>query len=159
VPAESEEPKVFRQLWLEGNRAWQERDLEGAYGALPQDFEYHPAPVWPMARPLHGPAEIIEFFEDFQESFADVRTEVIEFIQVDEGTIIVGFRAIGTGEFSGASTAMEVWQVWRFQKAPDRPEAVGGLLASGLSEFLSRDEALKAARVTEDRTLLRSEGE
>ena len=52
-----------------------------------------------------------------------------------EQTVIVGFDVTGTGASSGASTAMEIWQVWEL--AEDRPLRV--------REFSERARAFEAA--------------
>ena len=146
---ESGRLRAFRAVWEEGNRAWDDGDFKRTYGGLPDDFDYRPLESWPHARPLRGPAEIVPFFEDFQESFPDVRTEVLEFIEGDERTVIVGFRVIGTGESSGASTEMEVWQVWEVREAselmPPRSATGLGMVPFRVREFGHRGAALKAA--------------
>ncbi|HEU4980492.1 MAG TPA: hypothetical protein VFT14_04685 [Solirubrobacterales bacterium] len=35
-----------------------------------------------------------------------------DFIEVNDRRLIPGFPVIGTGRTSGASTEMEIWQVW-----------------------------------------------
>jgi ketosteroid isomerase-like protein len=135
---ESEALKAFRAIYEEGNRAWNEGDVRRAYAALPEDFEHQLAPTWPNARPLRGPDEVVSFFEDFQATFPGVRTSRHEFIEVDERTMIVGFRVSGTGRTSGASTRMEIWQVWEMRE---------GMIPSRVVEFADRDTALAAAGV------------
>jgi ketosteroid isomerase-like protein len=133
--AESDFLKAFRAIFMEGNRAWNAGDIRRAYTSLPDDFEFQLAPSWPNARPLRGPDEVVAFFEDFQETFPDVRTTLPELIEVDERTVIVGFRVIGTGRSSGAGTEMEIWQVW---------EVGEGMVPLRVTEFSDRDAALEA---------------
>ena len=71
--AESELGRALRQLYEEGNRAWNDGDFERAYQALGDDIEYELASTWPQSKPLHGRAEVVEFFEDFRETFPDAR--------------------------------------------------------------------------------------
>jgi ketosteroid isomerase-like protein len=133
---ESELLKGFRADWEEGNRAWNEGDFRRAYAGLPDDFEYRLASAWPNAKPLRGPQEIAAFFEDYLETFPDVRSEpLIEMTQTGPQTIVVGFHVAGSGRSSGAFTTMEIWQVWRFDHG--RP--------SHLIEYADRKAALQAA--------------
>jgi hypothetical protein len=142
VPRESERLRAFRQAFEEGNRAWNAGDVKTAYAALPDELEYRLSPHWPEARVLRSRDEVIEFFEGFQETFPDARTASYEYIEVDEGPLIVGFRVIGSGRTSGAGTEMEIWQVYRLQDAE-------GLMVESVTEFSDRDQALEAARVGE----------
>jgi ketosteroid isomerase-like protein len=136
--AESELFKAFRESFEEGNRAWNEGDFKRAYAALPEDIEYLLTPSWPNARPLRGRDEVVAFFEDFRETFPDARAEIVEFVQADEGTVIVGFAVTGTGRSSGIGTEMEIWQLWEMRE---------GMNPSRVREFASRDEALAAAGI------------
>ena len=140
---ESELLKAFRLAFEEANRAWNEGDVKSAYAALPDEMEYRLAPTWPEARVLGGRDQVIEFFEDFQETFPDAQTASHEFIEGDDGTMIVGFRVIGNGRNSGAGTEMEIWQVWQLSDE---------LTPSAVSEFANRETALDEAGVTESRT-------
>jgi SnoaL-like protein len=157
--------RAFRPIFEEANRAWNEGDIERAYGALPQDFEYHLAATWPQARPLRGPDEIVEFFKEWHEAFPDTQSTNLEFIQVDERSLILGFDVGGTGASSGARTAMEIWQVWEWRVAP--PLSGGDSLAEEtlpfrVREFGDRRAALEAAGAAEaerERNPLRMEGE
>jgi ketosteroid isomerase-like protein len=137
---ESEFLKAFKQAFEEGNRAWNEGDVKRAYAVLPDDLDYRLAPTWPQARVLRGGDEVVAFFEDFQETFPDARTSSHEFMEIDERTVIVGFRVVGTGRSSGAGTAMEIWQVWEIRE---------GLVPARVSEFTNRRAALEAAGVAE----------
>lgn len=111
--AESEFGQTLRKLYVEGNRAWNEGDFERAYQVLGDDTEYELASTWPQSRPLRGRAEVVQFFEDFRETFPDVRTGPVEFVEVTERRLIVGFRVVGTARTSGIRIEMEVWQVWQ----------------------------------------------
>jgi hypothetical protein len=137
---ESDLLDTFRAVFEEGNRAWNERDFERAYGALPDDVDYHLAPTWPQARPLHGRNEVVAFFRDFCETFPDARTASHEFMQADRRTMIVGLEVLGTGASSGIGTTMQIWQVW---------EVDPGLVPKRVREYLDRGSALKAAGITE----------
>jgi ketosteroid isomerase-like protein len=110
-----------------------EGEFEGAYQVLGDDTEYELASTWPQSRPLRGRAEVVEFFEDFREMFPDVRTGPVEFVDVTERRLIVGFPVIGTARTSGVRIEMEVWQVWqlgesglpiRVKEYPDRAAAL-----------------------------------
>jgi ketosteroid isomerase-like protein len=130
---------AFRASFEEGNRAWNEGDVKRAYAALPDELEYRLAPTWPEARVLRSRDEVIAFFEGLQEISPDAQTTSPEFIEVDERTVIAGFRVIGSGRRSGARAEMEIWQVWRLREGGDGP------VAESVTEFMSREEALEAA--------------
>jgi ketosteroid isomerase-like protein len=134
--AGSELLRAFKQAFEEGNRAWNEGDVTRAYAALPDDVEYRLAPAWPQTRVLKGGDEVVAFFEDFQETFPDARTSSHEFIEVDERTVIVGFRVSGTGRSSGAGAEMEIWQVWELRE---------GMVPFRVREFDRRAAAMEAA--------------
>jgi ketosteroid isomerase-like protein len=136
---ESELVRAVRSVYEEGNRAWNEGDFERAYQALGDDFEYHLAPTWPQSRPLRGRAEVVKFFESFRETFPDARSGPLEFVEVTERRIIVGFPVAGTGRASGVRSEMEIWQVWEL--------AQGGMPVR-VVEYPDRDGALRAAGVT-----------
>jgi ketosteroid isomerase-like protein len=138
--AESELLKAFRQAFEEGNRAWNEGDVESAYAALPDELEYRLSPTWPEARVLRSRDEVVAFFEDFQETFPDARTASHEFIEGREATVVVGFRVTGSGRSSGAGTEMEIWQVW---------EVSDELTPTGVTEYTDRRDALDAAGIIE----------
>ena len=132
--------ETVKPLFEEANRAWNEGDFRRAYAALPDDFEYHLAAAWPNARPLQGRNEVVSFFEDWREMFPDARTDRPEFIEVDDRRLILGFTVIGTGRRSGASTEMEIWQLWELndELAPVR-----------VTEHGSRGKAIEAAGARE----------
>jgi ketosteroid isomerase-like protein len=133
---ESEFLTGFRAAFEEGNRAWNEGDFERVYGGLPVDLRYELSPSWPDARPLRGPAEIVQFFRAFRDTFPDARGDLGEFIQAGDETVVVELRVSGTGSSSEAPTAMQIWQVWEMR----------GGVPTGVREFLDRRSALDAAR-------------
>ena len=95
--AETELLRAFREVFEHGNRAWNMGDVKTAYAGLPDRLEYRLAPTWPEARVLRSRDEVIEFFEDFQETFPDARTASHEYLEGAHGTVVVGFRVAGTG--------------------------------------------------------------
>jgi ketosteroid isomerase-like protein len=137
---ESELLRAFKQAFEEGNRAWNAGDVKGAYAALPDRLEYRLSPTWPEARVLRSRDEVIAFFEAFQETFPDARTESYEYLEAGGGTVIVGFRVTGSGRSSGAGAEMEIWQVWSLRLDD-------GLTTSSVKEFNDRQEALEAAGI------------
>jgi hypothetical protein len=138
---ESEPLKLFKAIYGEGNRAWNEHDFKRAYGGLPDDLVYQLGPAWPEAgRIFHGPDEIIPFFEGLLEVFPDVQSGPINYIEVDERTMITGFKVHGTGRESKTRTEMEVWQVWELGE---------DLVPIRVIEYVDREAALKAAGVNE----------
>jgi ketosteroid isomerase-like protein len=143
VTEDSELLKAFREAFEEGNRAWNEGDVKSAYAALPDELEYRLSPDWPEARVLRSRDEVIAFFEDFQATFPDARTASHEYIEGDQGTVIVGFRVIGSGRTSGAGGEMEIWQVYEVRTLED------GLAATSVTEFNDRGAALEAAGISE----------
>ena len=133
----SELLSAFRELYTEGSRAWNEGDMETAYGVLPDDVDFRLVSIWPSARPLHGRDEVIGFFTDLRETFSDLRTDPIEFIEVSKSKLVAGSRVTGSGASSKADTTMEIWQVWDLGE---------GLVPLRITEFLDRSAALEAAR-------------
>jgi hypothetical protein len=136
--AESEFARAMRSVFEQGNRAWNEGDFERAYRALGDDFKYNLAPDWPHARALSGRAEVVEFFKDSREAFPDARSGPLEFVEVGERRVIVGFPVVGTGRTSGVRSEMEIWQVWELAEE-GTPERV--------NEYPDRAAALRAAGV------------
>jgi hypothetical protein len=136
VAEESELLKAFRATYEEGQRAWNEGDVKRAYAGLPDELEYRLAPEWPESRVLHSRDEVIEFFEDLQELAPDIQAHSSDLFQIDERTIVAGFKVTGSGRRSGAQTEMEIWQVFEMSEP---------LVASRVTEFTSREAALEAA--------------
>jgi hypothetical protein len=91
---------------------------------------------------LRSRVEVIEFFEDFQQTFPDARTASHEYIEGPKGTVLAGFRVTGTGRTSGAIGEMEIWQVWEIRDQDNRT-------VTRVTEFTTRREALEAAGLEE----------
>jgi ketosteroid isomerase-like protein len=142
MPADSEILRAFREAFERGNRAWNAGDVESAYATLPDQLEYRLAPTWPEARVLRSRDEVIEFFEDFQETFPDARTASHEYLEGASGTVVAGFRVAGTGRTSGAEAEMEIWQVWEIRDQGDPT-------VTRVTEFTNRREAIAAAGLSE----------
>ena len=143
MPAvESEFLRSFREGFEQGNRAWNAGDVKSAYATLPDQLEYRLAPTWPEARVLRSRDEVIQFFEDFQETFPDARTASHEYVEGEHGTVVVGFRVTGTGRASGAEAEMEIWQVWQTR-------VQDSLTVTRVTEFTSRRQALEGAGLEE----------
>jgi len=140
--AEPELFRAFREGFEHGNRAWNAGDVKTAYAALPDQVEYRLAATWPEARVLRSRDEVIEFFEDFQQTFPDARTASHEYMEGPNGTVLVGFRVAGTGRTSGAVGEMEIWQVWEIRDQDN-------LTVTRVTEFTTRREALEAAGLSE----------
>jgi ketosteroid isomerase-like protein len=140
--AESDFLRAFREVFEQGNRAWNAGDVKTAYTTLPDQLEYRLATTWPEARVLRSRDEVIDFFEKFQETFPDARTASHEYLEGDHGTVVVGFRVAGSGRTSGAGAEMEIWQVWEIL---DQDK----LTATRVTEFTNRGEAVEAAGLSE----------
>ena len=140
--AESEFLRAFREVFEQGNRAWNAGDVKTAYATLPDELEYRLAPTWPEARVLRSRDEVIEFFEGFQDAFPNAQTASHEYLEGARGTMVAGFRVAGTGRTSGADTEMEIWQVWEVLDQDN-------LTVTRVTEFTSRHEALEAAGLSE----------
>ena len=140
--AEPELLRAFLEGFEHGNRAWNAGDVKTAYAALPDQVEYRLAATWPEARVLRSRDEVIEFFEDFQQTFPDARTASHEYMEGPNGTVLVGFRVAGTGRTSGAVGEMEIWQVWEIRDQDN-------LTVTRVTEFTTRREALEAAGLRE----------
>jgi len=144
VPAkDSELLRAFREAFEEANRFWNAGDMKRAYAALPDQLEYRLSPIWPEARVLQSRDEVIAFFENFQATFPDARTTPHEYIEAEEGTVIVGSHVTGTGRSSGAGAEMEIWQVWRVRTQDDAP------IVLSVIEFNDREEAMEATGIRE----------
>jgi ketosteroid isomerase-like protein len=141
-PAETEFLRAFREGFEQGNRAWNAGDVKTAYAALPDRLEYRLAPTWPEARVLRSRDEVIEFFEDFQETFPDARTASHTYLEGAHGTVVVGFRVAGTGRTSGVQGEMEIWQVWEIRDQDT-------LAVTCVTEFTDRRDAVEAAGLSE----------
>ena len=139
---ESELLRAFREAFERGNRAWNAGDVKTAYATLPDQLEYRLAPTWPEARVLRSRDEVVEFFESFQETFPDARTESHEYLEGDHGILVAGFRVTGSGRTSGAEAEMEIWQVWEIRDQE-------GLTVTSVREFTDRQDALEAAGLSE----------
>lgn len=138
--AESDLGRGLRSLFERGNQAWNEGDLERAYRALGEDVEYNLAPTWPEARPLRGRAEVIKFFQELRETFPDARAGPLEFAEIGERRVIVGFPVVGTGRASGVRIDMRIWQVWELSEQG---------LPVRVHEYLDREAALRAAAIAD----------
>jgi ketosteroid isomerase-like protein len=138
MPAtESEFLRAFREGFEQGNRAWNAGDVKTAYATLPDQLEYRLASTWPEARVLRSRDEVIDFFENFQETFPDARTASHEYLEGDHGTVVAG-----TGRTSGAGGEMEIWQVWEIR-------AQDNLTVTRVTEFTDRRDAVEAAGLSE----------
>ena len=140
--AESAFLRAFQEGFEQGNRAWNAGDVKTAYAVLPDQVEYRLAATWPEARVLRSRDEVIEFFEDFQETFPDARTASHEYMEGPNGTVLVGFRVAGTGRTSGAVGEMEIWQIWEIRDQDN-------LTVTRVTEFTTRHGALEAAGLSE----------
>jgi ketosteroid isomerase-like protein len=141
-PAESELLRAFRDGWERGNRAWNAGDVKTAYATLPDQLEYQLASTWPEARVLRSRDEVIEFFEELQETLPDARTASHEYLEGPFGTVVAGFRITATGRTSGAAVEMEIWQVWEIRDQDN-------LAVTRVTEFTNRQEAVEAAGILE----------
>ena len=140
--AESDFLRAFRDAFEQGNRAWNAGDVKTAYATLPDQLEYRLAATWPEARVLRSRDEVIDFFENFQETFPDARTASHEYLEGGHGTVVVGFRVAGSGRTSGAGGEMEIWQVWEILDQDN-------LTVTRVTEFTNRREAVEAAGLSE----------
>ena len=140
--AESEFLRAFREGFEQGNRAWNAGDVKTAYSVLPDQVEYRLAATWPEARVLRSRDEVIEFFEDFQETFPDARTASNQYLEGAYGTVVVGFRVAGTGRTSGVEGEMQIWQVWEIRDQDN-------LTVTRVTEFTNRRDAADAAGLPE----------
>ncbi len=141
MAAESKNFETFKTIFEAGSRAWNEHDFKTAYGALPDDFVHVLGSAWPESRePMHGPDEVIAFFDGLCEMFPDIQTGPTTYIEVDDRRVITGFEVFGTGRQSGTKTKMEIWALWEFG-ADMRPIRC--------VEYVDRPAAMKAAGITE----------
>ena len=125
----------FPASYQQGSEAFNEGDLAGALGWLPDDLEWHATNQDPETRVLRGPAEVIRYFEQFRSVFEDWRIEPLSFEGPTEGCVLVNHAIRGTSRAAGVPVEVITFELWEFEG--DRPFRV--------RQFFSREEALAAA--------------
>jgi ketosteroid isomerase-like protein len=105
---------VFEAVYRRNQEAFNNRDLDTAYGWLPQDFEWYALPV---VLPPHdtdmlvGPDEVREAFAKWLDEW-DWRAEPEEFIDPGDGTIVVRCAGSLRGPKTGMRSTYRYMQVW-----------------------------------------------
>jgi ketosteroid isomerase-like protein len=92
---------------------WRERDLDAAFAALPDDFEWV-VPGHPEGEVRHGPHAVKDFFRDWIDQWDEPDTEwQLELTRPDTVLALVITR--GRGRASGVPVEMSFAQVWTFR--------------------------------------------
>lgn len=127
---------TFRALYIQSAAAFNEGDLDRALGGLTDDFEWH-APEEDADHTVYrGPEEVKGWFAEMRSVFDGWRMELDEFELLSESTILVHHVITGTSRGAGVPVEVHTYEVWDFQ----------GQLPYRARQFLSREEALEAAR-------------
>ena len=132
--------ELVKQVGEETAGAFNRGDFEAAFGYLPPDFEWQPPSEFPESRVLRGPEEIAGFYRGLRAIFPDYRSEERDYRIVDGGTVLIHHRMSGTGGASGVEAGADVFQVMELGEDG---------LPVRLREFLHREQALKAAGLSE----------
>ena len=125
----------FRPIHEAGTQAFNDGDLEGALGGLPETFEWHPYDADPEESVLRGPEEVQRYFGKYREVFADWHSEPLEYKQLGESTVLVHHVITGTSRGAGVPVEIEVFEVWDLDDLQPRR----------VRQFTSRVEAMAAA--------------
>jgi ketosteroid isomerase-like protein len=89
--------------------------------------------------PLHGKDALRAYVQDWYDTFDDLRTELLELIDVGEDKVIAVLRVSGRARLSGVETDLTYAVLYTIRD---------GKIARG-REYAARDEALKAAGLLE----------
>jgi ketosteroid isomerase-like protein len=89
--------------------------------------------------PLHGKDALRAYVQDWYDTFDDLRTELLELIDVGEDKVIAVLRVSGRARLSGVETDLTYAVLYTIRD---------GKIARG-REYGARDEALKAAGLGE----------
>jgi ketosteroid isomerase-like protein len=97
--------------------AWREGDVERAFAAVGEDFEWV-VPEFAEGEVRHGGPAAIEFFRDWLEPWEDHEIEW-ELEDLDDERVLARVRVRARGRGSGAEVEMRFNQVWTFRN--ERP--------------------------------------
>jgi len=126
----------FREFVREKADAFNRRDLDAVLDGLPEEFEWHfPEGVVDRPEPAR-PSKLRHALDDLVAPLPDLTAEPFEIVEPVAGSFVVRLHVHGAGAASGASTQLELVQLWEFEG--DRPVRV--------REFTNLSEALAKAR-------------
>jgi ketosteroid isomerase-like protein len=109
------------------------------YASMAPEVEVHEDPRFPEAGIYRGVEAVRAYFERFAESFDEFRFEAEDFIELADDRVLVLFRLTTRGKGSGA----------RVEAHPGWIYTIRDSLTARIEAFLSRDEALEAAGLSE----------
>jgi ketosteroid isomerase-like protein len=89
--------------------------------------------------PMHGKDAVRAYYQDWLDTFDDVRTDVVELIKAGEDEVIAVLRLSGRAKLSGIETELTYAVVYTIRD---------GKIARG-REYATRDQALGAAGMSE----------
>ena len=126
----------FRAFFVDKADAFNRRDLDGVLDGLPEAFEWH-FPEGVVDRPDSvRPIALRHAIEDLVAPLPDLTAEPFEIVEPVPDSFVVRLHVHGAGAASGASTQLELVQLWEFEG--DQPVRV--------REFTNVSEALAKAR-------------
>ena len=126
----------FRAFFLGRVDAFNRRDLDAVLDGLPEEFEWHfPEGVVDRPEPAR-PSKLRHALDDLVAPLPDLTAEPFEIVEPVAGSFVVRLHVHGAGATSGASTQLELVQLWQFEG--DRPLRV--------REFTDFSVALAEAR-------------
>lgn len=126
----------FRAFFLGRVDAFNRRDLDAVLDGLPEEFEWHfPEGVVDRPEPAR-PSKLRHALDDLVAPLPDLTAEPFEIVEPVPDSFVVRLHVHGAGATSGASTQLELVQLWEFEG--DRPVRV--------REFTDFSVALAEAR-------------
>jgi ketosteroid isomerase-like protein len=93
--------------------AWREGDVERAFAAVGEDFEWV-VPEFAEGEVRHGPRGVIDFFREWLEPWENHEIEW-ELEDLDDERVLARVRMRARGRGSGAEVEMRINQVWSFR--------------------------------------------
>jgi ketosteroid isomerase-like protein len=89
--------------------------------------------------PIHGKDAVRAYVQDWQDTFDDLTSELVELIDAGEDNVVAVFRNRGRAKLSGVETELTYAALYTFRD---------GKVARG-REYWTREEALEAAGLSE----------
>jgi ketosteroid isomerase-like protein len=99
-----------------GFEAWNRRDLEAALGGMHPDVEWRiPDAGLDVEEAYRGPEGVRAFWELFWDAWEHISLQAEQFIEIDQGRLLVFVRFRGKGRGSGAEVERQVAHVYEFR--------------------------------------------
>ena len=133
MPEESTTPDLV-ELVRQTNDAYNRRDLEALSSFLSPDVVYRPMPSFTDSRERRGRDDVVRFYEEFFEAWADDFVSTLDTVRVYGDAVIARYVFSGRARTSGVEIAARMFVVYFFRN---------GLIAQ-CEDFGDRREALEA---------------